>query len=126
MMPIRLSSSATFEGPAIREHGRLLALQCLPRLIAGTELNEFDRLEPSGRIDPRKICSTLARWSNIAGLPPLQEWLAVLSDRVLRRHRSAGARSDLVGRRVQESDRLRDDAVGTLDRGGFSGQSEYF
>ena len=35
--------AATFEGPAIREHGRLLALACLPRLIAGTELDEFDR-----------------------------------------------------------------------------------
>ena len=38
--------AATFEGPAIREHGRLLALQCLPRLIAGTELDRLRSNRP--------------------------------------------------------------------------------
>ncbi len=48
---------ATFDGPAIREHARLLALQCLPRLIAGTELSAFDR-SGAARWKPfRKPCS---------------------------------------------------------------------
>jgi hypothetical protein len=33
----------TLDGAALREHGRLLAWHCLPRLIAGVQVNVFDR-----------------------------------------------------------------------------------
>ena len=35
--------AATFERSAIAEHARLLLVECLPRLITGSELNDFER-----------------------------------------------------------------------------------
>ena len=54
---------ATFEEPAVREHGRLLALQCLPRLIAGTELDRFDRIGRRHESHLRQADRMLARGS---------------------------------------------------------------
>jgi hypothetical protein len=69
--------TATLEGPAIREHWRLLTLHCLPRLIAGTELNEFDRRSDRDDTIPVRLLSTLFD-GRTSRLPPIQEWLAVV------------------------------------------------
>ena len=69
---------ATFEEPAVREHGRLLALQCLPRLIAGTELDRFDRIGRGHESIFGKLIGCLLDVRTFSELPPKQEWLAVV------------------------------------------------
>ena len=76
--------AVTLEGPAIEEHGRLLALQCLPRLFAGTELNDFDRLSHGRESILGRLIGVMLYDRPSDGLPARQEWLAVLfPDRVL-------------------------------------------
>ena len=70
--------TATFEGSAIREHGRLLAIHCLPRLIAGTELNDFDRLATRGESVHGKVLLWLTDGRLPLGLPGGREWIGVL------------------------------------------------
>jgi hypothetical protein len=69
--------TATLEWPAIREHGRLLGFHCLPRLIAGAELDEFD---PSSRRGAPALTSMLATFfdGQLSRLPHWREWLAIL------------------------------------------------
>jgi hypothetical protein len=69
--------SATLEGPALREHGRLLALHCMPRLIAGTELNEFSR---RSQLDDSILVGLFRALveGRTSRLPSIQEWLAQL------------------------------------------------
>ncbi len=69
---------ATLEEPAIREHGRLLAFHCLPRLVAGTELNDFDRSARRGDSILGKLLGVAFDARAPAELPKRQEWLAVL------------------------------------------------
>jgi hypothetical protein len=69
---------ATFEGPAIHEHGRLLALECLPRLIAGTELPEFERAAVREQSIVVNVLKALIDGRTRTGVPPLREWLAFL------------------------------------------------
>ena len=69
--------AATFEGQAIGEHGRLLVRHCVPRLIAGTELVEFDRLAERNESVFGKLLQSLYEGRQPRGLPPYQEWLAV-------------------------------------------------
>ncbi|HKI16811.1 MAG TPA: hypothetical protein VKA15_02985 [Isosphaeraceae bacterium] len=67
----------TFESRALIAHGRLLALHCLPRLIAGTELSELEERvvgrenlagDPSFSVSKRRVHPVLPRSA---------EWLAV-------------------------------------------------
>jgi hypothetical protein len=69
--------TATLEAPAVLEHGRLLALHCLPRLIAGTELSAFDR---RSQFDESILVGLLRALfeGRTSRLPPIQEWLAQL------------------------------------------------
>ncbi len=69
--------AATFEASAIGEHGRLLVRHCLPRLIAGTELVEVDRLAQRNELVFGKLFQSLYEGRQPRGLPPYQEWLAV-------------------------------------------------
>jgi hypothetical protein len=70
--------AATFDAAAIDEHGRLLALRCLPRLIAGTELEEFDHLAIRKQSFVVDFLSSLIYGRTWSGMPPAREWLAVL------------------------------------------------
>jgi hypothetical protein len=69
--------TATLEGPAIREHWRLLTLHCLPRLIAGPELSKFDRSSHRDDTVLVRLFSTLFD-GRTSRLPPVQEWLAIV------------------------------------------------
>jgi len=69
---------ATWERRAVLEHTRLLALHCLPRLIAGTELSEWEEAvlgreslagDPSVSVSVRSAHPVFGRWD---------EWLSVL------------------------------------------------
>ena len=71
--------AATFEPPAIREHARLLGRYCLPRLIAGTELIEFDRLAERNQPFLAKVILTLTGDGTPTGSPAPHEWFAVLA-----------------------------------------------
>ena len=69
---------ATLERRAVLEHARLLALHCLPRLIAGTELSVWEE-RAIGRehlVDGPLHSVWVRRVQPV--LPPSQEWLAVL------------------------------------------------
>jgi hypothetical protein len=68
---------ATYEGPAIREHGRLFWFQCLPRLVAGAEMREFDRRSQRDDSIVHSVVTTLFD-SRSARLPPIQEWFAAV------------------------------------------------
>ncbi len=70
--------AATFEGSAIREHGRLLALQCLPRLIAGAELTTVDRLATREGPLLGNLLQSLPGVGRPSDLPPAHEWLGGL------------------------------------------------
>jgi hypothetical protein len=67
----------TFEGPAIQEHGRLLALRCLPRLIAGNELEVFERSAGRQQSIVVKLLTSLID-GRTDRLPSVHEWLAFL------------------------------------------------
>ena len=69
---------ATFEGRAIHEHGRLLALACLPRLIAGTELDEFERAAVREQSIVVNVLAALIDGRRSREVPPIGEWLAFL------------------------------------------------
>ena len=69
---------ATFDGHAIREHGRLLSLRCLPRLIAGTELDGFDLLRRRGQTVFSKLIGYALDGQKLTALPAFREWLAVI------------------------------------------------
>jgi hypothetical protein len=68
---------ATFERKALWEHTRLFALHCLPRLVAGTEL---DQIEKAGGLIPSLAAGTVA-WDGPqirSALPGRDEGLAAL------------------------------------------------
>jgi hypothetical protein len=69
--------AATFEGPAIREHGRLLWFQCLPRLVAGAELNDFDRRSQRDDSIVHSVITTFFD-GRTSRLPAIEEWFAAL------------------------------------------------
>ena len=118
---------ATFDGQAIHEHGRLLALACLPRLIAGTELDEFERAAVreqsivvnvlAALIDGRRS-RRYAAAARMACIP--------VPGRILRRKSATRTRSDLDGRPCAKGDQRGDVAFGALDRDRLSRQSEHF
>jgi hypothetical protein len=70
--------AATFDARAIREHGRLLALRCLPRLIAGTELATFDRVAEEAGPRTRGLLRSLTGAGRPSDQPPMQEWFALV------------------------------------------------
>jgi hypothetical protein len=68
----------TLERPAIREHARLLMLHCLPRLLAGSELHDFDRqLVQDGTLGD-ELHRFLSGGRSPSVLPRPKEWLSVL------------------------------------------------
>ena len=84
--------AATFDAAAIDEHGRLLALRCLPRLIAGTELEEFDRMAIRKQSFVVNLLSSLLYGRSWSGLPPAQRMARrSMLDRVFRGCFAAGA-----------------------------------
>ncbi|MFI5460276.1 MAG: hypothetical protein ACHRXM_33075 [Isosphaerales bacterium] len=70
--------AVTFERSAVREHARLLALHCLPRLIAGAELSVLEEtvIGREHLVDGPLHSAWVRRVQSV--LPPWQEWLAVL------------------------------------------------
>jgi len=69
---------ATLEHRAVLDHARLLALHCLPRLIAGTELSELEeRVVGRENLVHDRLHSVSVRRVDPV-LPPSEEWLAVL------------------------------------------------
>jgi hypothetical protein len=68
---------ATLEWNAILEHGRLLGLHCLPRLIAGTELPELERAGASIHTLGLGLVTQSAAQLRLA-LPGRNEWQVVL------------------------------------------------
>jgi hypothetical protein len=67
---------ATVDKPALAEHGRLLTMRCLPRLVAGIELERFDQLGRRGEGIVGKPIGTLLDAGTFSELPPIREWLA--------------------------------------------------
>jgi len=69
---------STFEGGAVLEHARLLALHCLPRLIAGIELSKWEEMVVGreNRVDGPVHSVSVRRVHPV--LPRSEEWLAVL------------------------------------------------
>ena len=70
--------AATFERPAILGHARLLMLRCLPRLIAGPELSEFDRQFPKDVTFVDELLRHVSRGGNYWVVPPWKEWLSLV------------------------------------------------
>lgn len=70
--------AATFERPAIVGHTRLLILNCLPRLITGAELNDFQRrfVEASSPIGEFLIFLSGVKTGRKP--PRMKEWASVL------------------------------------------------
>jgi hypothetical protein len=68
---------ATYESPAVAAHARLLALRCLPRLIAGTELVELEE-RMFGRMGAGEAAKSPASGNAQKVLTPAREWPAVL------------------------------------------------
>jgi len=69
---------ATLQRPAIQEHVRLLVLHCLPRLVAGTELNDLDRKTAGGAGVLRGLVLWVTGDRNPDGIARAKEWLAIL------------------------------------------------
>ncbi|HZW33896.1 MAG TPA: hypothetical protein VFF52_24450 [Isosphaeraceae bacterium] len=70
--------TATFQPSAILGHARLLMLRCLPRLIAGPELSEFDRQLPRDGTLGEELLRFLYTGGNSWVMPPWTEWLAIV------------------------------------------------
>ncbi len=70
--------ATTFEPPALLGHARLLLINCLPRLIAGPELSDFQRsfFEPDSRAGEFLVFLSGSKtgWR----LPRASEWVSVL------------------------------------------------
>ena len=70
--------ATTFERPALLEHARLLMLNCLPRLIAGPELSDFQRnfFEVDSQVGEFLVflSGSKTNWR----LPRASEWVSVL------------------------------------------------
>jgi hypothetical protein len=67
----------TLEPAALLEHARLLGLHCLPRLIAGIELNEIERAGTAITTWTGGLAAARGASPRLS-LPPSSEWLAVL------------------------------------------------
>ncbi len=65
------------QGPVI-EHIRLLALHCLPRLVAGTELYTFGEIAGENDGGGGRLPSWLSARNGLSAMPPAREWVAVL------------------------------------------------
>jgi hypothetical protein len=68
----------TTERQAILEHARLFALHCLPRLIAGTELDSIERTGQFAYARLRGDARTLRSSRPPTGPPGRDEWLALM------------------------------------------------
>ena len=124
--PIRPSSRRPSNASAIAEHARLLVVECLPRLIGGSALNDFegrvidpesplgDLLAPDGR---RAAIDHLAEgWASL--LIAIGFAVAIVRLAVDCRPASADPARQAVG--------LGACSLGRPDRGRVPGQSEYF
>jgi hypothetical protein len=70
--------AATLESKAIAEHTRLLLLNCLPRLIAGTELNYFEKPRTSMAARNRGLVGSSVATQIRSALRGQRTWPAIL------------------------------------------------